>query len=212
MVAEHVNTSTRHPLPYNPKQCTTPLSDPSSPQAQAPQHDPCSPRKRPQICIFGFSFKKDTGDARMSQSATIINHLATCSDFLVHVHDPRVSEMAFWVEMEAQGFVGGGGGGGGELVRENVRFYGNDHLAAASSSSALLILTDWDQFNHYDYQAIEQRMRWGCSSEEEEGVSGVEGAGRREVSFYDFRAFIDLTRLKKQANFDKIWRLGKGWV
>ena len=42
----------------------------------------------PGICIFGFSFKKNTGDARMSQAAHIINYLANFEGFDVNVHDP----------------------------------------------------------------------------------------------------------------------------
>lgn len=88
----------------------------------------------------------------MSQAATIINYLAGTSNFVVHVHDPQVSEMAFWVEMEAQGFAGTEANG---KLRNNIKFFGNDPLLAASSCSALLVVTDWDQFNQYDYQAIE---------------------------------------------------------
>ena len=42
----------------------------------------------PAVCIFGFSFKKNTGDARMSQSAFVVNYLANVEGMRVHVHDP----------------------------------------------------------------------------------------------------------------------------
>ena len=40
------------------------------------------------VCIFGFSFKKNTGDARMSQAAYIIHYLSTIEGINVHIHDP----------------------------------------------------------------------------------------------------------------------------
>ena len=45
-------------------------------------------KQAPTVCIFGFSFKKNTGDARMSQAAYIINHLSCQEGINVHIHDP----------------------------------------------------------------------------------------------------------------------------
>ena len=43
-------------------------------------------KDKKKVCIFGFSFKKNTSDTRLSQSAFIINYLS--QNFKVSVHDP----------------------------------------------------------------------------------------------------------------------------
>jgi hypothetical protein len=40
----------------------------------------------------------------MSQSAYLINHLATVENIKVNVHDAKVLQSSFEIEMEAQGF------------------------------------------------------------------------------------------------------------
>jgi len=47
--------------------------------------------RKPKVCIFGFSYKKNTGDTRLSQSAFIVDYLANVHGFQVSIHDPKVT-------------------------------------------------------------------------------------------------------------------------
>lgn len=97
------------------------------------------------ICIFGFSYKKNTSDTRLSQSAYIIDHLS--KSFEVTIHDPKVTSDAFWLEMEAQGFLE-------DKENTRVHFCGNDYLLATQGADAIIVMTEWDQFLKYDYKEI----------------------------------------------------------
>jgi len=59
---------------------------------------------QPTVCVFGFAYKKNTSDTRMSQSAYLINHLASVENIKMNVHDAKVLQSSFEIEMEAQGY------------------------------------------------------------------------------------------------------------
>ena len=46
------------------------------------------------ICVFGFAFKKDTGDTRESASAFVCRDLLD-EAAIIHVFDPKVSDAPF---------------------------------------------------------------------------------------------------------------------
>jgi len=54
--------------------------------------------------VFGFAFKKNTNDTRMTQSAFIIDYLSKIEGINVHIHDPKVTKASFEWEMDMQGF------------------------------------------------------------------------------------------------------------
>ena len=47
---------------------------------------------RLKVCIFGFSYKKNTSDTRLSQSAFMVDYLAKYENIEVRVHDPKVTQ------------------------------------------------------------------------------------------------------------------------
>ena len=106
-------------------------------------------KQKKKICIFGFSYKKNTSDTRLSQSAYIINYLS--KHFIVSVHDPKVSSEGFQLEMEAQGFSE-------DKENESIEFCGNDYLSATKDVDCIVVMTEWDEFNKYDYSQICQGM------------------------------------------------------
>ena len=138
-------------------------------------------KSKKKICIFGFSYKKNTSDTRLSQSAFIINYLS--QRFRVTVHDPKVSEEGFQLEMEAQGFME-------DKENENtIEYCGNDYLRATKDADSIVVMTEWDTFNKYDYSEIRCGMN-NCPS------------------LYDLRAYLDLGSIKKEGF--KVFRLGSG--
>jgi len=51
------------------------------------------------LSIFGFAFKKNTGDTRCSPVAYLVYYLAE-EGFTVKIHDPLVTKEHFELEME----------------------------------------------------------------------------------------------------------------
>ena len=78
-------------------------------------------------------------------------------------------------------------------------------MEAVSGCDAIVIVTEWDEFNTYDYKKIEEKMRYG--KENETGNANIKSLG-----FYDLRSYIDLKRVKLQTKFDRIFRLGNGYI
>lgn len=51
------------------------------------------------VCVFGFSYKKNTSDTRLSQSAFMVDYLARYENIEVRVHDPKVTLEGYEFEM-----------------------------------------------------------------------------------------------------------------
>lgn len=105
------------------------------------------------------------------------------------VHDPKVSELAFELEMEAQNYT---------IDKENrqIHFFGNDYKKAVEGCTSLVVLTEWDEFKKYDFSELIQIMKAGQNSQ-----------SAQKYCIYDFRAYLDVSRIKV-AGFDIVFRLG----
>ena len=105
------------------------------------------------IAVFGFAFKKDTGDTRETASAFI------CRDLLeeqakIFVYDPQVKRDVMFTEFNY-------------TLNVNTTTVPNleeaittcaDPYEAAKGSHAVAILTEWDEFKTLDYQRIYDSM------------------------------------------------------
>uniref|UniRef100_A0A0N4ZSE6 UDP-glucose 6-dehydrogenase n=1 Tax=Parastrongyloides trichosuri TaxID=131310 RepID=A0A0N4ZSE6_PARTI len=101
------------------------------------------------ITIFGFSFKKDTGDTRESSAITVSKHLLEeCAD--VHIYDPKVLETTIRFDL-------GNVIPNKSVIDKNVTIH-KDPYEAVKDSHAIVILTEWDEFKKYDYQRILESM------------------------------------------------------
>ncbi|TDH71814.1 hypothetical protein CCR75_001750 [Bremia lactucae] len=104
------------------------------------------------ICIFGFAFKKDTGDVRETPAATIIKCLLE-EKAHVAVYDPQVKIDDLMHELEYQGV--------NKTTFPNVdtllTVY-SDPYEAAKDSHAVAALTEWDEFQTLDYGRIYNHM------------------------------------------------------
>lgn len=101
------------------------------------------------IAIFGFAFKKDTGDTREAAAAYVMKDLlderATLS-----VYDPQVTRESMMAEFDYT-----------LNVTENT-FPGlngmittaSSALEAATGAHAIAIMTEWDEFVAYDYKQL----------------------------------------------------------
>ena len=114
------------------------------------------------------------------------------------MHDPQVTLAGFEFEMVAQGhhaLVDDADSENKSSTAGKVEFVGGDKLRAAQGASALLILTEWDQFKTYDYKEIMSHM--------------AEAAGLKTI--YDFRQIMTKEFLKV-GPFERSFQLGVGWL
>ncbi|GLE04007.1 hypothetical protein PINS_up012918 [Pythium insidiosum] len=104
------------------------------------------------ICIFGFAFKKDTGDVRETPAATIVKYLLA-ENARVAVYDPQVKIEDMMGELAYQGVS--------EKTHPSLSTLltvHRDPYEAARDAHAIAALTEWDSFRTLDYDRIFESM------------------------------------------------------
>eukprot|EP00347_Sterkiella_histriomuscorum_P009440 403341205 len=132
------------------------------------------------IALFGFAFKKNTSDTRMTPVAFIVDYLIK-KGFHVKIHDPQASERGFQMEMEMQGY--------NIAEKTNYEFCGSDYQKAVEGTSAIVIGTEWDEYVTANYREFRGLMK------------------QDKAVFYDLRSIVD-QEVIKQIGFDKVFKLG----
>merc|ERR1712060_426898 len=99
------------------------------------------------ICVFGFAFKKDTGDVRETPALTVC-HMLMQDGAIVHVYDPKVQRDDAMLEFKYHGM---------EVGDEQFVFAASPS-AAAEGAHAIVVLTEWDEFKQYPYHEFYTRM------------------------------------------------------
>jgi len=93
------------------------------------------------IAIFGFAFKKDTGDTRESPAISVVRNL--CAEKArIAITDPKALENA---KKDLAGVEG------------QIQFVA-DPYAAARGAHAIAVLTEWDVYTTLDYTRIYKSM------------------------------------------------------
>jgi len=105
------------------------------------------------IAIYGYAFKKDTGDVRETPAMFVVRDLLE-EDAKVHVYDPQVKRDDMWSEME---YTCGINIKNTPKLHEAVTT-STDPYEAAQDAHAIAILTEWDDFTTYDYEKIYKSM------------------------------------------------------
>lgn len=105
------------------------------------------------LAIFGFAFKKDTGDTRESSAINVCKFLLD-ERAKLHVYDPKVTEAQMRDDIRTlcrttcQSHAA-------EVLDEPGYFnYVTDPYAAAEGAHAVVVLTEWDEFTAYDWKRI----------------------------------------------------------
>ena len=125
------------------------------------------------LAIFGFSFKANTNDTRESPSINISKHLLQ-EGAKLNIYDPKVDEKKILIELD------------GMISEDNV-LISNKALKAAEGADAIIVLTEWEEFNYLDWNNIYQVMR-------------------KPSWVFDSRVFLDKDVLKN-IGFE-VWSLG----
>lgn len=102
------------------------------------------------IAIMGFAFKKDTGDTRESPAIYICQQLLDEGASLV-IYDPKVKTEQVVMDLKAVSREDPG------RVDRLVTCV-SDPYAAMHEAHAVAVLTEWDEFNTYDYKRVYDSM------------------------------------------------------
>lgn len=94
------------------------------------------------IAIFGFAFKANTGDTRESPARFIVRKMLE-EKAIIAITDPKALGNARMDLADEEG----------EIAFEP------DAYRAAEGASAIVLVTEWDEFKVLDYEAIYKRMK-----------------------------------------------------
>jgi UDPglucose 6-dehydrogenase len=102
------------------------------------------------IAFLGWAFKKDTNDTRESAAIYVADYLLK-EEATIAVFDPKVAENKILADLnylESRK---------PELNKKGVTSF-EDSYSACKNAHAIAILTEWDEFNTYDWQIIYDNM------------------------------------------------------
>jgi len=99
------------------------------------------------IAVFGFAFKKDTGDVRETPAITVC-HMLMQDGARVHVYDPKVKREDAIREFKYHGME----------VDDKQLIFENSPAEAVQDAHAVVVLTEWDEFKTYDYADFHKNM------------------------------------------------------
>lgn len=88
------------------------------------------------IAILGFAYKKNTGDTRESAAITIVGQLVA-EGARIAIYDPQVSKEQIHQDLIQEHPA--------DVVKQRVQVC-TDALSACADASAVVILTEWDEF------------------------------------------------------------------
>ena len=125
------------------------------------------------LAVYGFSFKANTNDTRESPSINVSKNLLQ-EGAKLSFYDPKVSEKQILSEFENN-------------INEKNVLVNNTALKAAEGADAIIVLTEWDEFNYLNWEDIFEIMR-------------------KPAWVFDTRVFLDKQYLKN-IGF-KVWSLG----
>lgn len=99
------------------------------------------------IAIFGFAFKKNTGDTRESPAIHVAKTLLD-EGAILHIFDPVVKSEQILHDLGLEK---------NSINVQNVRIF-NDPYLAIESTHSIVLCTEWDEFKTYDYVNIYKKM------------------------------------------------------
>ena len=101
------------------------------------------------VCIFGWSFKKDTNDTRESAAIYVANNLIK-SNIYLNVYDPKVKESQIFFDLN---YIN-------HNDKRNRKYVSvcKNHMQSIEKTNVIAILTEWDEFKNYDWEKIYNKM------------------------------------------------------
>ena len=108
------------------------------------------------IAFLGWAFKKNTNDTRESAAIYVAEHLIE-DGAIIHVYDPKVSESKIKADMRYLFELKG-------LTEEKIKHKLSQivvhtrPMEAVNKAHGVALLTEWDEFIEYDWNAIYMNM------------------------------------------------------
>ena len=102
------------------------------------------------IALLGWAFKKDTNDTRESAAIYVADYLLNEQAEIV-VYDPKVTEEQIYADLDYLGTRSE------KENRERVTVL-KDPYEVCDQAHAVAVLTEWDEFEGYDWQKIYDNM------------------------------------------------------
>eukprot|EP00887_Chlorella_sp_A99_P001010 scaffold5.g1010.t1 len=109
------------------------------------------------IAIYGFAFKKDTGDTRETPAIDVCRGLMADGANLF-IYDPKVEADQIYYDLGTPKFEWDHPSPRHPPMSKDVVAIAEDPYDAAQDSHAICVLTEWDEFKEYDYQRIFDSM------------------------------------------------------
>ena len=103
------------------------------------------------IAFLGWAFKKDTNDTRESAAIYVADYLLN-EQANIAVYDPKVSEKKILADMDYLETRTS------ESNRQGITVF-EDPYETCKNAHAIAVLTEWDEFNSYDWKKIYNAMQ-----------------------------------------------------
>ncbi|XP_076039765.1 UDP-glucose 6-dehydrogenase sgl isoform X2 [Oratosquilla oratoria] len=104
------------------------------------------------LAVFGFAFKKNTGDTRESPAMYVCSHLLEEGAHL-NIYDPKVAPDQILQDLTSAAMTSEP-----ERVKRLITIC-DDPYEAVKEAHAIVILTEWDEFKSYDYNKMLLQMK-----------------------------------------------------
>ena len=101
------------------------------------------------LAILGFSFKANTNDTRESSAIKICKNLID-EGAILSIYDPKVEEKQIEIDLNAKS------NNKGTISSWKMV---NSIYEAANDADALVVLTEWEEFKHIDWEKVSKKMR-----------------------------------------------------
>ncbi|MBK0368805.1 nucleotide sugar dehydrogenase [Flavobacterium agrisoli] len=108
------------------------------------------------IAFLGWAFKKDTNDTRESPAIYVAEHLIE-DGAEIHIYDPKVSANQIKADMRYLFELKGLNEVKIEAKLNQIHAY-DSYTDAVNQAHAIAILTEWDEFKDYNWEAIYYSM------------------------------------------------------
>ncbi|XP_042237396.1 UDP-glucose 6-dehydrogenase-like [Homarus americanus] len=104
------------------------------------------------LAVFGFAFKKNTGDTRESPAIYVCSHLLE-EGAQLNIYDPKVECKQIELDLTSAAVTDNP-----DRVRKLIDIY-TDPYDAVKDAHAIVVLTEWDEFTGYDYKKMLSVMK-----------------------------------------------------
>ncbi|MPC09516.1 UDP-glucose 6-dehydrogenase [Portunus trituberculatus] len=104
------------------------------------------------LAVFGFAFKKNTGDTRESPAIYVCSHLLE-EGARLNIYDPKVERSQIEYDLTSAAVTSEP-----ERIKKLVQIF-DDPYEVVKDAHAIVVLTEWDEFKTYDFKKMHEVMK-----------------------------------------------------